>query len=448
LQRLIPEALAEETEMPRLHSLCTAILHVALLLAAAGLAGCFYGDTRRNIDRNPVVDTGVGASVIMPGQSAPAYSHPAPGSAAPAEKGQEGGGAATSGSASGAEPSPTSVPLTMIGRSSIDEERNMSAHEESTWMKYVALPFAVLAAPFKAAAEAVRGEPEPGPPVPNTTPERPQAEQRPAPVDYDTQRLQEMEQELDRTLASPPAPAPPSSSVAGAPPSIADELAALQRLPRTPEPSRQAVPQPAESTLGAKPVQPLRGETDLADGIVDRDGDGRVDMWIYRENGQIARKTLDQNFDGRPDTTLQYDRESHQLARVGEDSDQDGAIDTWTDYRDGRIVRRRADADRDGTVDTWTFYRDGQTTRHEQDTTGDGFRDRVGFYVDGKLVREDLDSNGDGRPNITNYYDAKERVVRREEDTNLDGVIDIISHYEKGHLARRELLSDAGTATR
>ena len=432
--------------MPRLRTLCTSILQVTLLIAVVGLAGCFYGDTKRNIDRNPVVDTGVGASVIMPGQSAPAGTGP------------EGGGAATSGS----------VPLTTIGRSSIDEEKNMSAHEESLWMKYVALPFVLLAAPFKAAADAARGEPEPGPPVPNTTAEpppaeplpppvdstapSPQAERRPAPVDYNTQRLQEMEQELDRTLASQPAPAPaPTSSStagAGAPPSIADELAALQREPQTPNPTRQAVPQPAESTLGAKPVQPLRGEAKPADGIVDRDEDGRVDMWIYRENGQIVRKTLDQNFDGRPDTTLHYDREGHKLAQVDEDSDHDGSIDSWTDYRDGKVVRRRADADRDGTVDTWTFYRNGQITRHEQDTTGDGFRDRVGFYVDGKLLREDLDSNADGRPDITNHFDAKERVARCEEDTNLDGTIDVISHYEKGRLARRELMSGAGTATR
>jgi len=440
--------------MPRLHSLCTSILHVTLLLSVAGLAGCLYADTKRNIDRNPVVDTGVGAAVIMPGQSAPAYPHPAPGSAAPNATRTEGsgvpGGAATSGSTSGAEPPPSNIPLTTIGRSGIDEERNMSAHEESVWMKYLALPFAVIAAPFKAGADAARGEPEPGPPVPNTTPEQPQAEPRPAPVDYNTQRLQDMEQELDRTLASQPAPTPalPSSAVAGTPPSIADELAALQRAPQTPEPSRQAVPQPAESTLGATPVQPLRGGAQPADGIVDRDEDGRVDMWIYRENGEIVRKTLDQDFDGRPDTTLHYNRESHQLARVDEDNDHDGAIDAWTDYRDGQVVRRRADADRDGTVDTWTFYREGQITRHEQDTTADGFRDRVGFYIDGKLVRENHDSNGDGRPNITNYYDAKERVARREEDTNLDGTIDVISHYENGRLARRELLSDPGTATR
>jgi hypothetical protein len=440
--------------MPRLHSPCTFVLHVTLLLAMAGLGGCLYADVKRNVDRNPVVDTGVGAAVIMPGQSAPAYPHPAPGAGAPVESRQEGGGvpggASTSGSTSGAPPAPSNVPLTTIGRSGIDEERNMSAHEESVWMKYLALPFAVLAAPFKAGADAARGEPEPGPPVPNTSVEQPRAEPRPPPVDYDTQRLEEMEQELERTLGSQPAPtrAQAPSSPAGEPSSIADELAALQRAPRTPEPSRHEVPQPAESTLGAKPLEPLRGEARPADGIVDRDEDGRVDMWIYREGGEIVRKTLDQDFDGRPDTTLHYDRESHQLSRVDEDSDQDGSIDAWTDYRDGQVVRRRADADRDGTVDTWTFYRDGQITRHEQDTTGDGFRDRVGFYVDGKLVREDHDSNGDGRPNITNYYDAKERVARREEDTNQDGAVDVISHYENGRLARRELLGDAGTATR
>ena len=173
--------------MPRLRTLCTLVLHITLLLVVAGLTGCLYADVKKNIDRNPVVDTGVGASVIMPGQTAPAGTGP------------EGGGAATSGS----------VPLTTIGRSGIDEQKNMSAHEESLWMKYAALPFALLAAPFKAAADAARGEPEPGPPVPNTSAEPPPAEPlpppldsagqspqavspepHPAPVDYNTQRLQ------------------------------------------------------------------------------------------------------------------------------------------------------------------------------------------------------------------------------------------------------------------
>ena len=138
----------------------------------------------------------------------------------------------------------------------------------------------------------------------------------------------------------------------------------------------------------------------MADGIVDRDGDGRVDQWIFRENGEIARVELDENRDGRPDRILHYDLGTHQIRRVEEDGNADGVSDSWTDYEDGRVSRRRGDGDYDGVADTWSFYRDGVITRHEQDTTGDGFRDRMGYYVDGKLVREEHDRDGDGRKDV------------------------------------------------
>ena len=64
-------------------------------------------------------------------------------------------------------------------------------------------------------------------------------------------------------------------------------------------------------------------------------------------------------------------------------------IDSWTDYRDGRVIRRRSDANNDGAVDSWTYYRNGEVSRHERDTTGDGFRDRVGYYRDGQLAWEE-----------------------------------------------------------
>ena len=39
---------------------------------ALGLSGCFaYNQGVRDIDRHPTVDTGVGASILMPGQAAP-----------------------------------------------------------------------------------------------------------------------------------------------------------------------------------------------------------------------------------------------------------------------------------------------------------------------------------------------------------------------------------------
>ena len=43
------------------------------LALAAGLTGCFaYTNVRRDTDRQPIVHTGVGATILMPGQSAPA----------------------------------------------------------------------------------------------------------------------------------------------------------------------------------------------------------------------------------------------------------------------------------------------------------------------------------------------------------------------------------------
>ena len=57
---------------------------MALIAASALAPGCvYYGATSRDVDRTPIVDTGVGASVIMPGQTAPAF----PGSTGGAQPG-------------------------------------------------------------------------------------------------------------------------------------------------------------------------------------------------------------------------------------------------------------------------------------------------------------------------------------------------------------------------
>jgi hypothetical protein len=392
------------------------------------LAGCFaYSQGTQNTARQPTVDTGVGAAIIYPGQTAPALP-------------QQGSGGATGPEGQTAQPS--TGQLTTIGGAKVDEQQNVQWREEPIWHKYLMLPLAVVAAPFKAAAEAARGEPEPGPPVPKTSPERPPAERHPPPTDYETQQLEAMERELQRQSGPPPRTA--TSATGATPPSIADELASLQRTPRAPEP---APPHRERRAAGVASEPSIAREGDIADGIVDRDGDGRVDMWIYRLNGDVVRKALDQDFDGHPDTTLHYDPITHQLARIEEDGNYDGATDAWTDYRDGQVVRRRADGDGDNVIDTWTFYRDGRITRHEQDTTGDGFRDRVGHYEAGKLVREESDSDGDGQADVTSHYDARERVTRREEDTDRDGHVDVINHYEDGRLARKELLGEPVTST-
>lgn len=420
------------------------------LCAALTLPGCFYSRRAADVEKQPVRDTGVGAAVIMPGQTAPVIGPGgtvSPGSTSSSSNGPNG-----ESSSSGGAVQPSVGDITMIGGTKEDLDKHVRGKEEPLLLKWITAPLALLAAPFAAVNEVAKGDPEPGPPVPKQDNPRASAEAQQAPRDYNTQRLEQMEDELDRQIAERKQSAPqagsvvaPSATRSEPATSIADELAALQRKPSAPEARRETPPAPVETR--ARPTAPREagsGDT-VADGIVDRNDDGRIDLWIYRQDGEIVRKVLDQDFDGHPDTTLLYDPESHQLARVEEDDDHDGVTDGWTDYKDGKVVRRRADANRDGLVDTWTYYRDGEISRHEQDTDGDGFRDRVGYYEKGHLVREEQDSNADGLPDVTSYYDAQERVTRREEDTNLDGRIDVINHYENGRLARKELLGDPST---
>ncbi|HEY8156961.1 MAG TPA: hypothetical protein VII72_22740 [Myxococcota bacterium] len=383
--------------------------HALALLATAALTpGCFYyGEQSRDVDRTPIVDTGVGASILMPGESAPAF----PGSPA-APGGPDSGPTGTA---------PGGRPISMIGGTRVDETTHARIHEEPVWLKYLTLPFAVVAAPFVAAKEAIQGEPEPGPEVPRVDPPRPQAAARATGQSYDEQLNDALERELDQrqsSTAAPRAGAAPAQPGASRGPSIADELASLQRAPA----EASARPAPAPPAPESAPPAPrlASGSEPVADGIVDRNEDGRVDLWIYREKGEIVRRVLDEDYDGAPDS--------------------------WVDYQEGEPVRRRADTNQDGAVDSWTFFRDGETSRHEQDTTGNGFRDRVGFYEAGKLVREEQDTLGSGRADVFVYYDDREQIVRREEDTDHDGRIDVISHYEKGRLSRRELLDTAAQA--
>ena len=453
-------------------------------LAAGGWLGCpAFNYQNRDVDRTPVTNHGAGASIIYPGQTAPPHpgnQHPreagygtpsgggaygSPGSGgtygtppqgAPPGAGYGapgyGGEAPTSGSTRSSGAPANGGGITMIGGAEQEETGHYQVKESPVYWKYATLPFAVAAAPFKYAWDGIRGEPEAGPSVPrnDTQPSRPSAP-GPPPMDYETSALQDMERELAmREAAAPPAPeaqarSAPAPAPSGGGLSIADELAALRR-PAGPATRTAATSAPTPRAAPAPNQGPSRAtapETSLAaaSGHVDRDGDGRTDHWIFRdEGGDMMRESFDDDFDGRPDRTLHYDPWSHQVVRIEEDANQDGNIDTWTTLREGQVARRRADADDDGDIDTWSYYREGVITRLERDSTGDGFRDHVAHYREGRLEREDKDDDGDGRPDLVKHYGADEQLSRAEEDADGDGAMDVISHYEGGRLMRRELL--------
>lgn len=445
---------------------------VVILLSTCSI-GCFaISRGESDFDNKPVVNTGVGAMIIRPNQNPPTYYPPGTGPPQTAQAQnspqQPSGTAPSYGSAptvttgpNGEQrtggSAPNQVPIQMIGGAEQDITGQRAWKQEPLWLKYLALPFAIVAAPFK----AVIKQPEAGPELPKAQPlplgaEAPRvAPPPPRKLDYETAMVDQLEQELDarnrakaESEESRSASAQPPESLQGArnagPNSIAQELAALQRAPqRAPQTNYRPPSNPAiEATTrtDSPPVRARAPQPAEADGIVDRDGDGRVDQWIFRERGEIARVELDENSDGRPDRFIHYDLDTHQIVRVEEDSNADGMSDSWTEYADGKVARRRADGDFDGSLDTWTFYRSGVITRHEQDTTGNGFRDRVGYYTNGKIAREEKDLDGDGQIDSTLYYDALERMTRREEDNDHDGRPDVISHYEAGKLSRKELI--------
>ena len=128
-----------------------------LALAAAlpllgSLGGCFaYSAGQYNTDHQPTVDTGVGAAIIMPGQTAPAMPQQSPGAGAAASAPPP-EGSAPSGAA------PGGPRMATIGGAKQDEKRNLQWREEPIWNKYLMLPFAWVAAPFAAwLVSAVRG---------------------------------------------------------------------------------------------------------------------------------------------------------------------------------------------------------------------------------------------------------------------------------------------------
>ena len=427
----------------------TALTALLALGLTTGLA-CAHGDMEVQRESSPSYDMGVGATVLMPGQTIPM------------DRGARSGGN-----------------LTFLGGASSEEQRRakqVSKPGRLFGKEALKAPGAVLGAPLAPAVkgiEAMRskgGESQsqsstgaPGSGAGQATPAPGAVAAQPHPSDphaaLESARLSDLERELASRGAgglsgAPPLPLPlpvpaPATSAPSQPQqlasrtpmtgrelSIADELAVLQAaIPPKARPEELAGVRTAKA-----PAPPKRGG--VADQVADRNGDGRPDHWIYRHAGRKVRELFDEDADSAPDRTVYFDPGTGKEQSVEEDTNLDGRLDSWIEYRDGQMARQRRDTDYDGFLDTWTFYRGGSIAREEQDLNGDGFRNRMAFYEQGRLVREREDQNGDGRVDRVTLYDDQERVLQRDEDQDGDGLIDTRSYYEAGRLSRRELVED------
>ena len=76
----------------------------------------------------------------------------------------------------------------------------------------------------------------------------------------------------------------------------------------------------------------------LSEVAIDTNFDGRSDVHEYYEDGALARRESDRNFDDRVDLVQQFDYTTHEQVRVVEDIDYDGTADLLVLFQGGRPV--------------------------------------------------------------------------------------------------------------
>jgi len=105
------------------------------------------------------------------------------------------------------------------------------------------------------------------------------------------------------------------------------------------------------------------------------------------------------------------------------DRNGDGKTDIWRYLKDGVLIRSEVDSDYDGNIDFWAYYENGKTERQEIDRNNDGRRDAWAYFEEGVKVRQEIDSNHDGRIDTWFYYKLG-KLCGRAVDSDFDGKID------------------------
>jgi hypothetical protein len=105
------------------------------------------------------------------------------------------------------------------------------------------------------------------------------------------------------------------------------------------------------------------------------------------------------------------------------DRNGDGKTDIWRYLEDGVLTRSEVDSDCNGKIDFWAYYKNGKTERQEIDRNNDGRRDAWAYFEEGVKVRQEIDSNRDGKPDAWFYYKLG-KLCGRAVDSDFDGKID------------------------
>ncbi len=181
----------------------------------------------------------------------------------------------------------------------------------------------------------------------------------------------------------------------------------------------------ARAVAGIPELAPQPGET-----VVARDvsGHGKPDLWIYsvlvaEGKERVVRKERDLNGDGKVDLWESYDEEGN-VSKQAYDLDFDGKPDLVITYEKGQLVKKEFAPGFDGMPRTVAYYENGKLVRKERDTKGTGKIDTWEYWENGVLDRVGVDLDGDGevdRWEKRGGSDTEGTAAPGEKDTGKEG---------------------------
>lgn len=146
---------------------------------------------------------------------------------------------------------------------------------------------------------------------------------------------------------------------------------------------------------------------------VDHDRDGVLDeRWTYGATGRPLWVDVDRNFDRRPDAVNHYDARG-ELVDGQVDDDFDGRFETTLRYRLGMVESSEVDGDGDGYAELRFTYEHGVSRTMSVMNPSTGWPLRVEHYRLGLLTSAEVDTDHDGRLDTTLRYDPMGEVVER-----------------------------------
>jgi hypothetical protein len=149
------------------------------------------------------------------------------------------------------------------------------------------------------------------------------------------------------------------------------------------------------------------------DGI-DHDRDGVLDeRWIYSPAGTLVEARIDRNVDRQTDLVQRYDRRG-QIASAESDDDFDGRFETHLRYERGNVASGDTDTDGDGLPDLLTFYEHGVLKSQDFVDARSGRVLRREHLRLGRVETTELDSDGDGRLDTRLHHDRSGGVSRTQ----------------------------------